>query len=371
MGSGSGPVGPGHGRARARSRSVLAAVGLVLFLLIVAPAAAQDERTPPTARFSLSPDKSDPGQEVTASALPASRAHTPCTPLADFAWDWDGDGRFEENGSLGSGAFASRRTFGENGVYPVTLRVTDACGQTATSTLNLTVGAPVQGWRWDIVLDHSAEFLRAGWLVVWVSLVAIVLGLPLGVLVGLARLTRVAPVRWIANAYVEFLRGTPLLVQIFIVWLALPAIHPALLFSPLTAGIIALVVNTSAYQGEIVRAGIQAIPTGQTEAALALGFTRAQALRHVVLPQALRLVIPPLTNEYVILVKDTSLLSTIGVVELMLQARILGNRYYSIAEPLLAVAVMYFVLTYTLSLVSQRVERKLAIPGLGISGAAH
>lgn len=346
------------------------AVAALLLFVLVHPAAAQapeEVTAPPHAAFRLSPQKSDPGQNVTASAFPGSKAFPPCEPIVRYAWDWDADGVFEDNRTAGEGGLASLKRFEENGVYPVTLQVTDACGQTATTTVNLTVGAPVKRWRWDIVLDNREAFVRAAWTVLWVSAVAIALGLPLGVLVGLARLSRVAPVRWLATAYVEVLRGTPLLVQIFIVWLALPAVHPALRFDPITAGIIALVVNTSAYQGEIVRAGVQSIPSGQLEAALGLGLSRWQAMRHVVLPQALRLVIPPLTNEYVILVKDTSLLSTIGVLELMLTARLLGSRYFSVAEPLFAVAIVYFVLTFALSQLAQLAERRLAIPGLGLA----
>lgn len=347
---------------------------LLLFLLLAQPAQgqAEEERRPPVAVFTLSPQKSDPGQNVTASAFPGSRAFPPCTPIARYAWDWDTDGTFEDNRSANETGFASTHRFEENGVYPVTLEVTDACGQTTRATVNLTVGAPTKRWRWDIVWEHRAAFLQGAWLALWVSAVAIGLGLPLGVLVGLARLSRVAPVRWAASAYVEFLRGTPLLVQIFIVWLALPAVHPALRFTPLVAGLVALVVNTSAYQGEIVRAGIQSIPSGQMEAALAMGFTRWQAMRHVVLPQALRLVIPPLTNEYVILIKDTSLLSAIGVLELMLTARLLGARYFSIAEVLFAVALLYFVMTFAVSRLARWAERRLAIPGLGVAqGATH
>ena len=346
-------------------RSVL----LVALLVLPVVAAQGEEGPPPLARFKLSPQKSDPGQDVTASAYPGSRAYAPCEPIVRYEWDWDGDGLFEVNKTAAEGGIVSVQRFEENGLYPVALRVTDACGQTSVQVENLTVGAPVKRWRWDLVLNSHEAFLKATWLVIWVSTVVLAVGLPLGVLMGIARIAPLAPVRWVAAAYIELLRGTPLLVQIFIVWLALPAITP-FKFTPLTAGIIALVVNTSAYQAEIVRAGIQAIPSGQQEAALAMGFTRWQAMRHIVLPQALRLVIPPLTNEYVILVKDTSLLSTIGVLELMLVARIIGSRYYTIAEPLFAVALIYFVLTFSASRLAAFAERKLAIPGLGIHGGA-
>lgn len=348
----------------ARSRYVGA---IALLLLLVLPAAGAQDAPPPKAAFSLSPQQSDPGQDVTASAFPASKAYPPCAPIERYAWDWDADGVFEDDRAANETGFISVRKLEEDGIYPVTLEVTDACGQTARATVNLTVGAPVKRWRWELVLDNAPAFLRAAWLVVWMSAVAIAVGLPLGIIVGLSRISSLPPLRWAAAVYIEFLRGTPLLVQIFIVWLALPTVNPALTFTPLVAGLIALVINTSAYQAEIVRAGIQAIPSGQQEAALAMGFSRWQAMRHVVLPQALRLVIPPLTNEYVILIKDTSLLSTIGVLELMLTARIIGNKHFAIAEPLFAVALLYFVLTFALSQMARVAERRLAIPGLGIT----
>lgn len=357
----------------ARGAILLLALWLLLAAGLLSCAAAQDSRGPQAA-FTISPQKPEPGRNVTASALPVSKAFPPCDPLATYEWDWDGDGTFEENRTGASGGFVSAHTFPDEGVYAVALRVTDRCGAQAVAVVNLTVGDPLIAKRfdWDIVFGNQRAFVRAAWLVLWVSVVTILVGLPLGVIVGLARLSRIAPVRWVATAYVEFLRGTPLLVQIFIVWLALPEISPKLKFTPLVSGIIALVINTSAYQGEIIRAGIQAIPSGQQEAALGLGLSRWQAMRFVVLPQAMRLVIPPLTNEFIILVKDTSLLSVIGVIELMGLARILGSRHFSVFEPFLAVAVIYFVMTFALSQVARVLEKRLAIPGLGVAtGGGH
>ncbi len=348
---------------------------LVLAALAAAPAAiAQESGPPPVAAFKVSPENPEPGREVTASAYPLSKAFPPCDPIARYEWDWDGDSEFEINLTFAEQGFQSVNVLDEEGVHPIALRVTDACGERAVAIVNVTVGNSGLGGRfnWDVVFDHEDAYLRAAWLVLWVSVVVILAGLPLGVAVALLRTAPVAPVRWIAAAYVEILRGTPLLVQIFFAWLALPEIHPALKFTAIESGIIALVVNTSAYQAEVIRAGIQAIPSGQREAALAMGMTARQTMRHVILPQALRLVIPPLTNEFIILIKDTSLLFTIGVIELMATARFIQTKYYTVVEPLIAVAVLYFVMTYTLSVLLQRLERRLRIPGLGLpTGVAH
>jgi len=277
-----------------------------------------------------------------------------------YEWDFEGDGEFVE------GRRNMRHQFSEDGRYAVTVRVTDATGATATASRNVTVGEPRAGLRWDVVFDNQSLFLKGAQITLMVSVIAILAGLPLGVIVGLMRIAKLAPLRWIAAAYIEPLRGTPVILQIFIVVFALPQLGITL--GALVGGTIALTVNTSAYQAEIIRSGIAAIPSGQMEAALGMGLTHMQAMREVILPQALRLVIPPLTNEFIILVKDTSLLSTIGVLEMMGYARVIGNRSFRFFEPLIAVGVMYFVLTYSLSLLLQWTERKLAIPGLGLGG---
>ncbi|HVL86708.1 MAG TPA: amino acid ABC transporter permease, partial [Candidatus Thermoplasmatota archaeon] len=151
------------------------------------------------------------------------------------------------------------------------------------------------------------------------------------------------------------------------VWLVLPVVGIRL---PIFwAGAVALLANTAAYQAEAIRAGIQGVQTGQMEAALSLGFTHPQAMRHVVLPQAFRTSLPALGNEIVILLKDTSLVSVIGVVELTQVGRIFSARTFLVLETWLGVAAIYLVLTYTLALVLRRLEVRVAIPGLGVGGS--
>ncbi len=351
---------------RGASRVVAGALVVALLALLL-PAVAQEEGGVEP-RLSVSPLQTVPGATIRADATTSRGSVLPngeLSPIVKYEWDWNGTGDFAEGGPR------ARFTYEQDGSYSVTVRVTDASGASGMTSRSIAVGQPKTGFQWHLVTENAGLFWKGAQITLLVSVVAILAGLPLGVIVALARISPVAPLRWVAGAYVEFLRGTPLLVQIFIVVFALPEVGIKL--SALTGAIVALTVNTSAYQAEIIRGGIAAIPSGQMEAALAMGLTPMQAMRHVILPQALRLVIPPLTNEFVILIKDSSLVSLIGVLELMGYARVIGNRTFRVFEPFLAVAFIYFVMTYSLSLALRRLERKLAIPGLGMTtpGGTH
>ena len=188
---------------------------------------------------------------------------------------------------------------------------------------------------------------------------AIVLGFVLGIFVGVARLARARWIRLPATLYVEFFRGVPLVMVIFWIWF----IIPQLLRLPIPeygVALTAFVIFEAAYFGEIVRAGIQSVPRGQVEAATALGLTRAQALRFVVLPQAIRNMVPALVTQMIVLFKDTSLASIIGYVDLTKAAQIVNNREIRPFELYLFIAVVYFVFTYSMSRVAGRFERRLA-----------
>ena len=188
---------------------------------------------------------------------------------------------------------------------------------------------------------------------------AIVLGFVLGIFVGVARLARARWIRLPATLYVEFFRGVPLVMVIFWIWF----IIPQLLRLPIPeygVALTAFVVFEAAYFGEIVRAGIQSVPRGQVEAATALGLTRAQSMRFVVLPQAIRNMVPSLVTQMIVLFKDTSLASIIGYVDLTKAAQIVNNREIRPFELYLFIAVVYFVFTYSMSRVAGRFERRLA-----------
>ena len=188
---------------------------------------------------------------------------------------------------------------------------------------------------------------------------AIVLGFVLGIFIGIARLARAWWISLPATLYVEFFRGVPLVMVIFWIWF----IIPQLLRRPIPeygVALTAFVVFEAAYFGEIVRAGIQSVPRGQVEAATALGLTRAQSMRYVVLPQAIRNMVPSLVTQMIVLFKDTSLASIIGYVDLTKAAQIVNNREIRPFELYLFIAVVYFVFTYSMSRIAARFERRLA-----------
>jgi polar amino acid transport system permease protein len=207
---------------------------------------------------------------------------------------------------------------------------------------------------------------------VWVSLASLLLALFVGFLGGLARLSRRPVVHQLGTIYVELVRGTPLLVQIVVAYYCVaPAVSEALrrlgaatalvegVQDPVVVGVVSLGVFAGAYVAEIVRAAVESVDPGQTEAALSQGMTRGQALRFVLLPQAIRRMIPPLTGQLVSLVKDSSLLSVIAVGELLKRTSEVSSTTYKTFEVYLPAALLYLVVTFTLSQVARRLELRL------------
>jgi len=188
---------------------------------------------------------------------------------------------------------------------------------------------------------------------------AIILGFLLGIAVGLARLAEARWIRVPATMYVEFFRGVPLVMVIFWIWF----IVPQLLRRPIPeygVALTAFVIFEAAYFGEIVRAGVQSVARGQVEAATALGMTATKTMAYVVLPQALKNMVPSLVTQMIVLFKDTSLASIIGYVDLTKAAQIVNNREIRPFELYLFIAVVYFVCTYSMSLLARRLERRTA-----------
>jgi His/Glu/Gln/Arg/opine family amino acid ABC transporter permease subunit len=188
---------------------------------------------------------------------------------------------------------------------------------------------------------------------------AIALGFALGIVVGLARLARAPWIRVPATVYVEFFRGVPLVMVIFWIWFVVPQI----LHRPIPeygVALTAFVVFEAAYFGEIVRAGVQSVARGQVEAATALGMTATTTMTSVVLPQALRNMLPSLVTQAIVLFKDTSLASIIGYVDLTKAAQIVNNREIRPFELYLFIAVVYWMCTYSLSRLARRLERRTA-----------
>jgi polar amino acid transport system permease protein len=192
-----------------------------------------------------------------------------------------------------------------------------------------------------------------------ISLVAGMLACLIGFALGLAALSHVRPVVWIISAYVDFVRGTPLLIQVFLVFFALPVI--GIRFDEIWAGIIALAFNTSAYIAETVRGGVGSVERGQTEAAKSIGMFHWQILTYILLPQALRPMVPPLTNELISMTKNTSLLSVISVYELTRAGQAIISVHFVPFEIYLLLALYYYVLIKSLSYLSRWIESRMPV----------
>jgi polar amino acid transport system permease protein len=210
---------------------------------------------------------------------------------------------------------------------------------------------------WSIVARYGGSFLEGAITTLAVSVAATLIGLPIGMLTALARLSPWAPVRGAARAYVEVIRGTPLLVQLFFLYAALPLYGIRL--SALTSGIVALSLYTGAFAAEILRAGITAVHRGHVEAARSLGMSYGQATRRIVAPLMAVQVLPPLTSEFTGVIKWSSLLSVVTVPELTYAAyRAIGETYSAI-EPLLVAGLLYWGLNDLVVAVGRGLERRL------------
>ncbi|MCW5222291.1 amino acid ABC transporter permease [Verminephrobacter aporrectodeae] len=212
-----------------------------------------------------------------------------------------------------------------------------------------------------IVSEYLPMLCQAAGTTVELTLLATILGLVIGLAAALGRLSRHAAVRAVAGSYVWLIRSTPLLVQLFIIYFGLPQFGVEL--SPFASGVIGLALNVGAYNAETIRAGILAVPHGQIEASRSLGFGAAKTMRLVILPQALRLIVPPLGNNLIILTKDTSLVSTITLAELFMRTQQLVSATFKPFELYFACAMIYAVLTTATSLVLRQLERRLVLQG--------
>jgi len=191
------------------------------------------------------------------------------------------------------------------------------------------------------------------------TIFAMILAIILGLLLAIMRVYGPTPIKFLSVLYIEIIRGTPLLVQLFLIYYGLPELGIKL--NPIMAGIIGLGINYAAYEAENYRAGLNSVPSGQMEAALSLGMTRPQALRYVILPQAIRLVIPPMTNDFISLLKDSSLVSIITIVELTNQYSKLASTYYDYIGFGLMVAGVYLIIGLPFVWLSRYAERKFSV----------
>lgn len=190
-----------------------------------------------------------------------------------------------------------------------------------------------------------------------ISILSILLGTLIGIAGAFARISKNKLLNLLANAYVEWIRNTPLLIQIMFIYFGLGMFFDML---PLIASVLALSIFAGAYITEIIRSGIQAVPKGQIEAALSIGMTEAQTMYLVVLPQAIRRILPPLAGQFITLIKDSSLVSTIAVADLTYVAKNIVTNTFRAFEVWLVIAVFYFILSFALSLVVRKLERRMA-----------
>lgn len=233
----------------------------------------------------------------------------------------------------------------------------------AALVLVLWLMARVLAWAPDPIGPNAQDFADGTWVTVQLTLVSGAAGVVLGLLAALAKLSALAPLRWLASLYIWVMRGTPLLVQVLFVYFALPALVPGLKLSDFASACIALALNVGAYNAEAIRAGLQAVPKGQVQASQSLGMSAWASFAGVVFPQAIKIALPALVNNIVSLLKDSSLAYAIGVVELTN----VGNRLQAVTfEPLptlVTTALVYLVLTTVLTQLAGALERRYDVEG--------
>ncbi len=212
-------------------------------------------------------------------------------------------------------------------------------------------------FRFDIIANAFPLLLEGAIFTIEITVISVALGIVIGLFVGIGRISKIKIIKWFTAIYVDFIRGTPLLVQIFLIYFALPVIT-GIKMNPFIAAVAACSINSGAYVAEIFRAGIQSIDDGQMEAGRSLGLSWIQTMRYIIVPQAFKRVIPPLGNEFIALLKDSSLVSVIGFEELTRRGQLVIARTYASLEVWLCVAIIYLVMTLSISRFVAYLERR-------------
>ncbi|HJG48967.1 amino acid ABC transporter permease [Ruoffia tabacinasalis] len=210
----------------------------------------------------------------------------------------------------------------------------------------------------DIIQEYYPLFLNGAWYTIQLAFVTVVLSLPFGAALALMRISSNKILSTIARVYVEIIRGTPLLVQVYLVYFGLPMFN--IYLDDFISAVLAVTINSTAYMGEIMRSGIQSIDTGQTEAARALGLPKWVAFRKVLLPQAIKNILPAIGNEFAVLIKETSIVSVLGIKDLMFASDTVRGATYTTFAPLLFAALLYFIMTFTISQLMNLLENRFA-----------
>lgn len=229
----------------------------------------------------------------------------------------------------------------------------------------------MKGFNWESFLGYlpNAYLIGGVWTTVWLTVAAVAGGLVLGLFIALARMSPFAPANRFARAYVWLFRGTPLLIQLIIIYTGLPQL--GIRFTVIQSALIGLIMNEAAYMSEIIRSGFLAVPKGQVEAAVALGLRKHQVVWKVTLPQALRIVVPPLGNSVNSLLKATSIASVISMEELMRRSQLLIQVQFEVLEIFCVAAIYYLVLTTLWDLIQGRIEARLGRGYAQIPKADH
>lgn len=212
----------------------------------------------------------------------------------------------------------------------------------------------------SLIWESLPLLLKGAVVTLEIAAMVATMGILLGTLVGLGRTSGIGWLAAILRAYVEVIRGTPLYTQLLLICFGLPSALD-IQFDTFTAAVITMGINSSAYVSEIIRAGIQSIDKGQMEAARSMGMSHSKAMLYIILPQAFKRVIPPLLNEVVVLIKDSSLVGALALVELTRTATLISSRTYKPFPPLLSAAVIYLIMTLTLSQFTVWLERRLRV----------
>ncbi|GEN57640.1 arginine ABC transporter permease [Halolactibacillus alkaliphilus] len=213
---------------------------------------------------------------------------------------------------------------------------------------------------WSQIVPYIPFMLEGIWVTLQFVIVSIIFGFIVGTVLALFKISSIKPLRFFADAYTSMFRGTPLILQLMIIYLAVPQLT-GYDISPFLSAILAFGLNSSAYVSEIIRAGISAVDKGQTEAAVALGVPYRQMMIDIILPQALKNILPALMNEFITLTKESAIVSTIGYLDLMRRGQVVGANLYRNFEPLLFVGLIYWGLVMVLSLIGKWVEGRLSV----------
>ena len=215
-------------------------------------------------------------------------------------------------------------------------------------------------------LANILYLAKGALLSIGIAALSLLFGLILGTLGATGKRSKHALPRDIANVYVTIIRGTPLLLQILIIFSVIPSMYTAitgkiLRIDPLLIGVLAMSINSGAYQTELIRSGVNAVDKGQWEACETLGLSNWKTLKLVILPQAFKRIVPPLISEFITLIKDSSLISCIGAVELLKGAQIIGAQYFDVMSPYMLAAIFYLVMTCVVSMIGMKVEKRLFV----------